>query len=137
MRKLLILATLLFVAIAAWRIAERLSADALGMALGVLFGILAGIPAAVLVLASARRREAYADEQRQMTRGRGYGGEYPAMPQQSPVIILTGNGTPAQMANQQSYGYDTQARFALPMAEQPPQRHYRLIGEKDETLEEF
>ena len=57
MKKLLILTCLLFVAIVAWRISERLSADAIGMALGVMFGVLAGIPTALLVLASARRRE--------------------------------------------------------------------------------
>jgi hypothetical protein len=135
MRKYILMAGLLFVAVVGWRLAERLSADALGMALGVLFGILAGIPTALLVLVSARRRDSYAEDPRGAMRGRqlGYGPDYPALPQQAPVIILTGNGTPAQMGAQPMHGY--QAQYALPApAEFAPQRQFRLVGEKEEII---
>jgi hypothetical protein len=46
------------VGVFAFVVGQRLSADAVGMAVGVLFGVLAGIPAALLMLASGRRREA-------------------------------------------------------------------------------
>ena len=50
MKRLIILMALVFMAVAGWRIGDRLSSDALGMAIGVLFGIVAGIPAALLLL---------------------------------------------------------------------------------------
>lgn len=40
----------------AWKLADRLSPDAIGMSLGVLFGILAGVPVALLVVAANRRQ---------------------------------------------------------------------------------
>ena len=58
MRQYIGLAALIFVGIAAWRIAGQLSADALGMAVGVLFGVMAGVPTALMVMASVRKRAA-------------------------------------------------------------------------------
>src|SRR3712207_5245519 len=104
------LAALIFVGIAAWRIAGQLSADALGMGVGVLFGVMAGVPTALLVMASGRRRAAEEEEatprRRQqhpqgMPQGMaqqphpayygGYGpGAYP--PPQPPVIVLAAPG---------------------------------------------
>ncbi len=43
----------------AYYLAERLSADAIGMALGLGFGVLAGIPAALLVFVASKRRPPY------------------------------------------------------------------------------
>ena len=40
-----------------WKIAEHLSADAIGMAVGMVFGVVFGIPVALLVLAGARRTD--------------------------------------------------------------------------------
>lgn len=42
----------------AWKLVDRLSPDAIGMALGVMFGILAGVPLALLILAGSRRQPA-------------------------------------------------------------------------------
>src|SRR5215210_2471314 len=109
------LAALIFVGIAAWRIAGQLSADALGMAVGVLFGVMAGVPTALMVMASGRRREAEEEtssrRRQQQPQGmqhniqhgiqqqgmpqhpayyQGYGpGGYPPQP---PVIVLAGPG---------------------------------------------
>lgn len=80
MKQTTLLCLLVFVGVAGWKIGDKLSADALGMAVGVLFGMLAGIPAALLVLASNRLREMQ---------------QPPAPPtpparQLPPVIVLTG-----------------------------------------------
>jgi hypothetical protein len=140
MKKLIILGFLTFVAVAGWRIAERLSPDALGMLLGVVFGILAGAPAALLVLASSRRRDESPDESRMMVRSRGtpYGSEYAGLPQHAPVIILAGNGMPVQMAGQQQTMYaEPQARYALPaVADASSPRHFKVVGEKEEWVED-
>jgi hypothetical protein len=142
MRKLVIVGCLLFVAVAAWRIGERLSPDAIGMAIGVLFGILAGIPTALLVLASSRRRGEADEEPRMGGRQRGalaYGYEHPMLPQQSPVIILAGNGAPMQMMPQQEQdGHKRQPSHALPGPTlEPMQRQWesRIIGGSDESWE--
>jgi hypothetical protein len=139
MKRLIVLGTLLFLAIMAFRVAERLSADALGLALGVLFGILAGIPTALLVLAAARRREETGDPMRGAARGQHlpYGSPYGALPQQPPVIILAGNGLP--VGAQQGYtGYDGQSPLALPAPhELPRQRQFRLVGENDQMIDDF
>jgi hypothetical protein len=56
MRRLVGLAALVFVGFLAWQVGNRLSTDAVGMAVGLVFGVLAGVPAALLVLATDRRR---------------------------------------------------------------------------------
>lgn len=57
MRKLIMFAGLLFVGVLAWRMADTLTTDALGMAIGVLFGTTAGIPTCVLLIKASRRTE--------------------------------------------------------------------------------
>ncbi|MBX3012763.1 MAG: hypothetical protein KF832_14705 [Caldilineaceae bacterium] len=141
MKRLLVLILLCFVGIAAWRISERLSADAIGMALGVLFGVLAGVPVALLVLASARRRERWQDEEPGPARRRGEpDGRAYAMPvQQPPVIVLAGPGYPAQMA--QGGGQPAQSRLLPPPQangyEVPQERRFKVIGEKEEWIDEW
>lgn len=66
----------------------RLSSDALGMAIGVMFGVLAGIPAALLVLATSRRRDR--DDEYDADRHAlppPYG-QVPPYSYQPPVIVL-------------------------------------------------
>ncbi|CAN5391675.1 hypothetical protein BH10CHL1_BH10CHL1_46410 [soil metagenome] len=140
MKRLIILMGLVFVAVAGWRIADRLSSDALGMAIGVLFGIVAGIPAALLLLASSKRRAETEDTPRANPQGRfpqnAYG--YPAFPQQPPVIVLAGNGAPGQMPMQPGYGHvDQQPRYALPAPREMEERKFRVVGEKDEWIDEW
>lgn len=52
------------VVVFAWKLVERLSPDAVGMALGVLFGIIAGVPVSLLVIAGNRRQPAPIQEKR-------------------------------------------------------------------------
>jgi len=48
-------AGLILVGVVARRLADQLSAEALGMAIGVLFGMLAGIPTTLLIVAAGRK----------------------------------------------------------------------------------
>ncbi len=141
MKRFMIVMCLVFVAVAGWRIGDRLSSDALGMAIGVLFGIVAGIPTALLLLASSKRRAETEDEPRANPQGRfaqnGYG--YPPFPQQPPVIVLAGNAAQGHLPAQPGYAnVDQQARYALPAPrELAEERKYRVVGEKDEWIEEW
>src|SRR5262245_1986279 len=95
MKRLIVLACLIFVAVAGWRIGDRLSSDAIGMAIGVLFGIMAGIPAALMVVAAMQRRA----EQEELPRAHGQHrfppNGYGAYPPQPPVIVLAGHAGPS------------------------------------------
>lgn len=145
MKRLFFLILLIFVGVTAWRISERLSADAIGMALGVLFGVLAGLPVALLVLASARRRDALRDEglnpqyhsSRRSLEMNGHG--YPMPMQQPPVIVLAGPGYPSMAQGQQAPSMNT---MMLPgpqtLTGQPTgQRSFKVIGEQVADIEEW
>lgn len=138
MKRLFFLILLVFVGVAAWRISERLSADAIGMALGVLFGVLAGIPVALLVLASARRRESWQEEERGQSRRVTEGAPHGYPMQQPPVIVLAGPGYPS-MQQQNSHGapnrllpapHDIQQGQAM-------ERRFKVVGEQEEWIEEW
>ena len=156
MRQTIGLAALIFVGIAAWRIAGQLSADALGMAVGVLFGVMAGVPTALMVMASGRRR---AEEEEETTKRRrqqqpqgmqqhpGYPGGYGAggYAPQPPVIVLAGPGMGQpgypqgyQQGYPQGYGdpYGQQQR-ALPAPEAVDVRQFKVVGEKEEWVDEW
>lgn len=139
MKKVVAVCVLVLLGAGAWYIADRLSSDAIGLALGVIFGVVAGLPAALLVMASSRRSREFDEDQRAGRAGQpGYG--YPSM-QQPPVIVVT--GMPQQMigGNGAANGYqvvDSTGRLALPAPQSPPtSRPYRMVGEKDEWVEEW
>ena len=151
MKRMILFGGVLFVGVAAWRIGDRLSADAIGMALGVLFGVLAGLPVALLVLASSRRREQQEDDYsngrsrgvqvRQQALPPGYG--YP-MPQQPPVIVLAGHPNAAPQCAPYGYGYDQphpqQRMLPGPQGmggEMPQERRFKVVGETEEWIEEW
>jgi len=140
MKRLFFLILLVFVGVAAWRISERLSADAIGMALGVLFGVLAGVPVALLVLASSRRRDSAQEDARGANRravdGAPHG--YPMPMPQPPVIVLAGPGYPAM---QQGSGHSAANRM-LPAPHDISQgpameRRFKVVGEQEEWIEEW
>lgn len=146
MKRILILIILVFVGSAGWRIGNTLSSDAISMAVGIFFGVLAGIPAALLVLASERRRPDRPQSSRgmadhamsyQQTSYPPSGGQH-----QPPVIILNGGGQPTR----QPHGYPPQLSDAsyrqnggIEMAgwpqEQRPPRRFKVVGEQEEWLE--
>ncbi len=162
MKRMIVLGGLIFVSVATWRIGNRLSADAIGMALGVLFGVLAGLPVALLVLASNRRRDRREEEDpytsqhgaqgRQRGLPPGYG--YPMPMQQPPVIVLAGH--PGMMAQGNQNGYNNGYGYEQPYGQQqrmlpgpqgmmgqgmgqemPPERRFKVVGETEEWIEEY
>lgn len=144
MKRILVLLAVIVVTVFAWRIADRLSADALGMAVGVAFGVIAGVPAALLVMASGRRRDARDEEPAGARQPRQMSPQMQGMPYgylpQPPVIVLAGNG----MHPQAMSGYPglPQPRLANDMMAAPPQsvidaREFRVVGETDESMDEW
>ena len=136
-KRILLAAFVVFVAVAAWRIGSRLSADAVGMAVGVLFGVIAGVPASLLVLASSRRRDEgrgrYQEENRRLARYQGapYGGGYYPQP---PVIVVTGN-QPMQAAAQGPRG--TQYALPAPYEATIDAREFKVVGEREGWIDEW
>lgn len=66
MKKFLIGSAILLAALAAWRISEHMSSDAISMGIGVVLGVFAGVPAAlILMLGSRSRREHQTNENAQ------------------------------------------------------------------------
>jgi hypothetical protein len=152
MKRFMMLLVLVLVGVVTWRLSERLSADAIGMALGVFLGILAGLPIALLVLAATRRRErqhnGWGDEgQAGQRRGAGMAAcGYPNAMPQPPVIVLAGPGYPQQgqgaPQGQWATGSDLYNRPQLSPPGQhtidmPQERRFKVVGEKEEWLEEW
>lgn len=136
MKRLVVLVLFVFVAIAAWQIGSRLSADAVGLATGVVFGVLAGLPTAILVLASSRNRRGEGDEP---NRSNGANGAYPygGYPQQPPVIVLA--GAPQQMVQTPEPERKDPDRFDAARALPPPveePRRFRIVGDSGEMIED-
>ncbi len=150
MKRVLILIILVFVGSAGWRLGNTLSSDAISMAVGIFFGVLAGIPAALLVLASDRRRPDRGHPNRGMAEHAmshqqasypSYGG-----PSQPPVIILNGAGQPMAGQRQQG-GYANQIVDGTYNArqdgietagwpqQQRPRRQFKVVGEQEEWIE--
>ena len=145
------LVAIMLAGIFAFIVGQRLSADAVGMAVGVLFGVLAGIPAALLMLATGRRRQEaeYEDDEQEeeidpysVRRRRGQGA-YGAMPPQAPVIVFAPPATPSGAP----YGYTNQ--YVAPHAAHPPalpgptahpgdaRRTFKVVGEQEEWITEW
>ena len=138
MRQTIGLAALVFVGVAAWRIGGQLSSDALGMAVGLLFGIMAGVPTALLVMAANRRREQEQEDAVERRRQSSqphqqpfFGGYSPGYGQ-PPVIVLAG-GQP------QGYGdpYGAPRQRALPAPHTVDVRQFKVVGEKEEWVDEW
>ena len=141
MRRWIGLAMLIFVGTAGWRIGEVLSPDALSMATGVLFGVMAGVPTALLVMAGSRRREERAEESRPRPQhsmpmhlqGQPHNQMHPwAAPyaQQPPIIVLAG---PQAMHHAQQPVPAPAGWFP----QEPPARHFTVVGDQEALLEEW
>ena len=144
MRQIPIILLLLTGAAFAWYLGSRLSSDALGFALGAVFGILAGVPTALLVLA-ANRRGSRQDEDDE-DEGGPHGGWGPNRQPSGgyfspPVVVVTGAAQPAQ---QPQYGGGQQPAQPWPQLPAPPPRQgqaqprtFKIVGEKEEWLDEW
>ncbi len=146
MKKVIVLTALIFIGVAGWRIGNRLSPDALGMAIGVLFGVLAGVPMALLAMAAGRRRNDEAELGRAAPRG-GLPAPYGGYPSQAPIIVLAG-GQPMQPGYGQpgaypgAYGapagYPPHTGYAaLPGPQTIEGRQFKVVGEKEEWVDEW
>ncbi len=137
MKKVILLVLLVVLGAFAWRIGERLSPDALGMGIGVLLGVMAGVPAALLLLASNRRR----GDQDEVPSHAGRTAQGYPYPPQAPVIVLTGAGMAAP-PQQAGPGYPDPRR-ALPaphtMDAQPMDggRRFKVVGEEEAWIDEW
>lgn len=142
MKFFMALCALIFVGVAGWQMGGRLSSDAIGMALGVLFGVMAGIPAALMVLAAQRSSDS-TDNRRDRSGQRQSMSGYPQLPQQPPVIVVTGNGAP--MMNGGGYEPSRMQTSPVPPAQPQlpgpvdnvPQRQFRVIGDSEETIDRW
>lgn len=142
MKAAVVVTVVLVIGVFAWSIANRLSADAIGMALGLGFGVLAGIPAALLVFVASRRRAPWEDEDDDELMGPQRMGYLP-YGGQAPVVIVTPGGA-QQPANGSYAGQENQFEQAM-MAPRPalpgPSHHvgqprvFRMIGEADEYID--
>lgn len=119
MKRLLLMIIFVFVGIAAWRIGDSLSSDAVGLAVGVVFGVMAGLPTALLVLAGNRRRGEDREERhaREVPAPYGYGG-------QPPVIVLAGSGLQPQASLPEQNSHQLGAGERAPR----PERQFRFVG---------
>lgn len=81
MKRLILIAILVFVGVAGWEIGGRLSVDAIAMGIGVIFGMLAGIPTTLLLIIHERSRTRLQPTEHAT-----------APPPAAPVIILSGPG---------------------------------------------
>lgn len=136
MKRFVFLGGLLLLGVAAWRVGNALSSDAIGLALGVVFGVMASLPGALLVLVAARRQAAReeAAPPRASYYG-GYPGAHPAFPPQPPVIVVT--GAPGMLGNGQNGQNGVQhygAAYPDHWAAGP--RRFKVVGEQEEWLEE-
>lgn len=131
MKHLLVIAFLIFGGVVAWRIGETLSSDAISMGLGIFFGMVAGIPAALMVMAAARRGQ-YVESDRYGERRAPHPYGAPAQP---PVIVLS---APGLLPQGQHAPNGAQTMMELPqwsMARQ--ERQFRVVGDRDEMVDEW
>ncbi len=142
MKRLAIIALLIFVGFAGWRAGGVLSTDAMSMAVGVVFGVLASIPAALLILA-ATRRSAQAEPLTAPRPEQQAGFRSQSMPggAQMPIVIVAppaypGFGAPAgnqfaQLPGPQPNGW------AVPFQPARPQRAFTIVGEQSDSVDDF
>lgn len=143
MKQLAVLTLLLICGLLAWLFASRLSADALGMAVGLIFGVLAGVPSALLVLAANRRHGRDDDDEEENEGVRGRFGPPNSNPYgyQPPVIVVTS----PQAAQPQwpgpptvdSVGYPVRQALPGPATQSGGGRMFKVVGEKEEWLDEW
>lgn len=140
MKKLFILAGLVFIGTAGWSVGASLSSDALSMAVGILLGVLAGLPTALLVLASRRRDEGTRDSMPSARRqGQPYGHLPPGYPSQGyaqpqpPMIVFAGQQP--QLPPASGYPAPSFRTQEEAWAGERESRRFRVVGEEDGFLE--
>mgnify|MGYP006901756260 FL=1 len=142
MKRLIIVALLIFVGFAGWQAGGALSTDAMGMAVGIVFGVLASLPAALLILVASRRS---AQQEPPMPRSS-------AQPQsqaghgQMPIVIMAppaypgygqpGYGQPAGQQYAQLPGHQAN-NWAFPSQPSRAERSFTIVGEQSNDVDEW
>lgn len=127
MKSIVTIGMLLIGGFVAWRIGETLSSDAVSMALGIFFGMAAGIPAALMVMAAARRSEYVEADRYDRRTAQSYSSSA-----QPPVIVVSAQGLPQQS------GAPASPTMELPLWSGARQeRQFRVVGERDEMVDEW
>jgi hypothetical protein len=109
---------IVFVAVLAVIIGQRMSTDAMAVVIGVIFGVAASIPTSLLVATVTRRAH-----------GRGGGGGY-REPSQPPVIVVNPGG-----ANASPWFSPYQSPAAPPSLHDEPTRSFRVVGDEHTMLD--
>lgn len=142
MKRLIIVALLIFVGFAGWQAGGVLSSDAMGMAVGVVFGVLASLPAALLILVANRRSARQepptprSSPQNQPQTGQG----------QMPIVIMAPPAQPgfAQPGFGQSGGQQyaqlpapQSGNWGVPSQPARAERAFTIVGEQSEQMDEW
>jgi hypothetical protein len=127
-----ILGTVLLIifAVGAWKLAMRISPDAVGMAIGMLFGVLAGLPTAALMLASNRRSQYEEDDYPQPR-------SYPPQPPQQTIVVVRERierGEPIPPANRWDALELSRWKALPPLPDNGREYIYKPVAD-DETME--
>lgn len=133
MRRLIFVGFLVVSGWALWWLASRLSSDAVGMLLGVFFGMLAGVPAALLVMAASRAQTPERSPRR--SDDSSPYAAYGQMPQM-PIIVVSGQGG-AHSATPLLPGPASTELQAYPALQPSGLRQFRVVGEKEEFVDEW
>jgi len=143
MKRIAIIALLIFVGFAGWHAGGLLSTDAIGMAVGIVFGVLASLPAALLLLAASRRNaqpESPVNNRPHQQTSQGQ------MSGQMPIVVMAPPAYPGygQQANSQypQWQYpqlngQPPAQWGYPSQPARPERAFTIIGEQAEYVDEF
>ena len=112
---------LVFVAVLAVIVGQRMSTDAMAVVIGVIFGVAASIPTSLLVVGVTRRvQERGMMEERRRYRERA----------QPPVIVVSPSGS-----NAAPWFSPFQSPALPPSLHGEPTRSFRVVGDEDMVLE--
>jgi len=142
MKRLILVAILIFVGFTGWQAGGALSADAMGMAVGIVFGVLASLPAALLILAATRRS---AQQEPPMPRSSAQN-QPQAGHGQMPIVLMAppahsgygqpGYGQPAGHQYAQLPGAQAND-WAFPSQPTRPERAFTIVGEEAEHVDDW
>ncbi len=142
MKRLIIVALLIFVGFAGWQAGSLLSSDAMGMAVGIVFGVLASLPAALLILVASRRSAQQEPPMpRSSVQNQTQGGQG-----QMPIVIMAPPAYPGY--GQAGYGQSAGqpyaqlpgpqvGNWAFPSQPARAERSFTIVGEQSEQVDEW
>ena len=119
-KQVFVAVAVVFVAVLAVMIGQRMSTDAMAVVIGVIFGVAASIPTSLLIVAVTRRAQERTLEERQVYRERA----------QPPVIVINPGGGQAS-----PWFSPFQQPMMPPEMSGEPTRRFRVVGDEDRVLD--